>query len=67
MVDEQGRVHKIKWKICTKINYKEKLLAPKLDNFWKHGGRRMVLVVIPRFCNASEYYMDKVYVNPKKK
>jgi len=27
----------------------------------------MVLVAIPRVCNASEYYMDKVYVNPKKK
>jgi hypothetical protein len=32
MVDEQGKVHKIKCKICTKINHKEKLLAPKLDN-----------------------------------
>jgi len=32
MVDEQGRVHKIRCKICTKINCKEKLLAPKLDN-----------------------------------
>jgi hypothetical protein len=32
MVDEQGKVHKIICKICTKINRKEKLLVPKLDN-----------------------------------
>jgi hypothetical protein len=26
----------------------------------------MALVAIPRVCNASEYYMDKVYVHAKK-
>jgi hypothetical protein len=26
----------------------------------------MVLLAIPRVCNASEYYKDKVYVHAKK-
>ncbi len=40
VVDACGKVHKVKSKVCTKIKNKEKLIAPKLDNLWKHGGRR---------------------------
>jgi hypothetical protein len=36
MGDEQKKVHKIKCKIYTKIEGKEKLLAIKLDNLYKH-------------------------------
>jgi U3 small nucleolar RNA-associated protein 14 len=37
MVDEQKKVHKIKCKIYTKIKGKEKLLAPKSNNLYKHA------------------------------
>jgi hypothetical protein len=47
VVDAHGKVHKVKSKVCTKITSKEKLIAPKLDNLWKHGGRKRVLVVVP--------------------
>jgi hypothetical protein len=47
IVDAHGKVHKVKSKVCTKILSKEKLIALKLDNLWKHGGRKKVLVVVP--------------------
>ncbi len=34
-------------------------MALKLDNLWKHGGRRNVLFVILRVCISSEYYTNK--------
>jgi len=34
-------------------------MALKLDNLWKHGGRRNVLFVILRVCTTSEYYTNK--------
>jgi hypothetical protein len=36
-----------------------KVVPPKLDNFWKHSGRRKALATIPRVCKANEYYMNK--------
>jgi len=52
VVDEQWKVHEVKCKVYTKIEGKEKLLAPKLDNLRKHGGRRKALTTIPRICHV---------------
>jgi hypothetical protein len=49
-----GEVHQVKCKVCTKIKGKEKVVLPKLDNFWKHSGRRKALATIPRVCKANE-------------
>jgi hypothetical protein len=44
----------IRWEgallICPKIEGKEKL-TPKLDNLWKHNGRRKAFVAIKGICN----------------
>ncbi len=40
IIIEDGKVHQVKCKVCSKIERKDKLLAPKLDNFWKHSGRK---------------------------
>jgi hypothetical protein len=48
-VDADGKVHKVKSKVCTKIMSKEILIALKLDNLWKHGGRKGILVVVHEF------------------
>jgi hypothetical protein len=37
----------VKFKVYTKIEGKEKLLALKLDSLLKHSGKRKVLIAIP--------------------
>jgi hypothetical protein len=32
-----GRVHLVKCKVCSKVEHKDKLLAPKWDSFQKHA------------------------------
>jgi hypothetical protein len=68
-------VHKVKCKVCSKIEWKDKLLTLKFDNFWKHNGRRKALVVIPGVCKVRKFYMKKnsiydknehLYANVKK-
>ncbi len=54
-----GKVHQVKCKVYTKIEGKEKLFPPKLDNLWKHSGRRKALATIRKVCKANEYYMNK--------
>jgi hypothetical protein len=60
-----GKVHQVRWKVCTKIEGKEKLLAPKLDNLWKHNGRRKALGTISKKIKIGEYYMNKDSVHAK--
>jgi hypothetical protein len=36
-----GCVHLVKYKVCSKVEYKNKLLAPKWDSLHKHiGGKK---------------------------
>jgi hypothetical protein len=65
VVDAYGKVHQVKCKVYTKIECKEKLFAPKLDNLWKHSGKRKALATIPRVCKADEYHMNKDFVHAK--
>jgi hypothetical protein len=65
MVDAHGKVHQVRCKVYTKIKGKEKLLALKLDSFWKHSGRRKALITILGVCKANEYYMNKDFVHGK--
>jgi hypothetical protein len=45
-------------KVYTKIEGKKKLLAPKWDTLWKHGGRKEVLVAL-LICRVGKFYMNK--------
>jgi hypothetical protein len=64
-MDEHGKVHKVKCKVCTKIKGKEKLMALKLDNLWKQGGSWKKIMAIPKVYNVSEYYMNKDFIHAK--
>jgi hypothetical protein len=55
----------VRYKVRNKIERKEKLLAPKLDSLWKHGGRRKALTNIQGVYKASEYYMNKNSIHTK--
>jgi len=54
MLGLNGKVHRVKCKICFKIEGKEKLLALKLDNLWKHGGMSKILVINPSVWKVGE-------------
>jgi hypothetical protein len=54
MLGLNGKVHHVKCKICSKIEGKEKLLALKLDNVWKHGGMNIILVIMPSVWKVGE-------------
>jgi hypothetical protein len=58
-------VHQVKCKVCSKIEEKDKLLAPKLDNFWKHSGRRKALVVILGVYKVGKFYKKKNSIHAK--
>jgi hypothetical protein len=65
VVDVDGKVHQVRYNICSKIEGKEKLLAPKLDSLWKHCGRRKTLTDVQGVCKVGEYYMSKDLVHTK--
>jgi len=44
---------------------KDKLLALKLDNLWKHGGRKKTLISIPIVYKARKIHMRKNLVHAK--
>jgi hypothetical protein len=39
-----GSVTQVRCQICSEVEGREKLLAPKLDGLWKHAGRRKALM-----------------------
>jgi hypothetical protein len=51
-----GKVHQVRCLVCTKIEGRDKLLAPKLDTLWKHGGRRKAHVDIPGVARKGEFF-----------
>jgi hypothetical protein len=42
-----------------------KTFDPKLDNCWKHDGKRKALIVIPNVCKTRKFYMNKDFVHAK--
>lgn len=60
-----GKVYQIKCNVSSKIKVKEKLFTPKLDNRWKHDGKRKALIVIPNVCKTRKFYMNKDFVHAK--
>ncbi len=53
VVDEQRKLHLVRCKFCSKIDGKDKMLAPKIDSLRKHA-----IVAILEICGAGKYYMN---------
>ncbi len=64
MFDEKGQVPWVHCMVCTFVEKKEKLLAPKLNNLLKHQGHYKAKVSMPRV-NANSFYFNKDYVHVK--
>jgi hypothetical protein len=58
-------MHLVIYKVCSKIDGKDKMLAPKIDSLQKHVGKRKALVVDPGVCAIGEYYMNKDFIHAK--
>jgi hypothetical protein len=56
ILGNDSRVHQVHCLVCTKIEGHDKLLTPKLDSLWKHGGRRRAHTDIPGVAKKGEYY-----------
>jgi len=52
VLDAHGKAYQVKY-MYTKIEGKEKFLAPKLSNHWNHDGKRKALIVIIGICKLS--------------
>jgi hypothetical protein len=50
--------------VCTFVEGKEKLLAPKLDSLLKHQGCRKVKKSMPRV-DVDQFYFNKDFVHAK--
>lgn len=52
-----GKVIYIKWKVCSVIERRNKLLVPKLDFLWKHVGRRKAIIASIGVVVGDFYYL----------
>ncbi len=59
MVGVDGRVHKVKYKVCNKIERHNNILILKLDYLWKHVNQRKVRIVIFCIATIGKYYFSK--------
>jgi len=59
IVGVNGRVHKVKCKVCRKIKEHNKLLVSKLNSLWKHIGQRKATTIILNVVAMGEYYFLK--------
>jgi hypothetical protein len=50
-----GRVTQVRCKVCSEVEGREKLLAPKIDLLWKHVGRRRALTSIGTVKKGDHY------------
>jgi len=59
IVHINGRVHKVKCKVCSKIKGHNKLLVLKLNYMWKHIGQRKATTTIFNVMAMGEYYFSR--------
>ncbi len=59
IVGVNGRVHKVKCKVCRKIKRHNKLLVLKLNFLWKHLGQRKTTTTILNVVARGEYCFSK--------
>jgi hypothetical protein len=57
VLGRDGRVTQVKCKVCSEVEGREKLLAPKIDSLWKHAGRRRALTSIGTVKKGDHYFL----------
>jgi hypothetical protein len=61
IVGANGRVHKVKCKVCRKIKGHNKNLVSKLNSLWKHVSQRKAIITILNavaMCRAPKFLVD---------
>ncbi len=46
--EEDGKMHMVKCRVCFKVEWRDKLLVPKLDYFIKHSRMQKCTIVKPK-------------------
>jgi hypothetical protein len=57
VLGRDGRVTQVRCKVCSEVEGREKLLAPKIDSLWKHAGRRRALTSIGTVKQGDHYFL----------
>jgi hypothetical protein len=52
-----GFVTQVRCKICSEVEGREKLLAPKINGLWKHAGRRRALANFGGVKKGEHYFL----------
>ena len=63
MFGEDGKIRQVCCKICSDVEGRDKLLAPKLDSLYKHCGRRKAKTSFGKVVVGEHYFLsNNVYV-----
>jgi hypothetical protein len=57
VLGRNGRVTQVRCKVCSEVEGREKLLAPKIDSLWKHAGWRRALTSISTVKQGDHYFL----------
>lgn len=59
IINYKSNVHKVHYVICSKVEGKEKLFIPKLNNMLKHVGHHKSKIISPRVEIGVFYFNGK--------
>jgi hypothetical protein len=57
VLGRDGCVTQVRCRICSEVEGREKLLAPKIDGLWKHAGRRRALTNFGGVKKGEHYFL----------
>ena len=57
VLGRDGRVTQVRSKVCSEVEGRKKLLAPKINFLWKHAGRRRAFTSITSVKNGDHYFL----------
>ena len=57
VIEANRQVIQVRCKICLEVEWREKLLVPKVDSLYKQAGRRRALANIEKVKHGKNYYL----------
>jgi hypothetical protein len=57
VLGRDGRVMQVRCKVCSEVERRKNLLAPKIDSLWKHARRRRALTSIGSVKKGDHYFL----------
>jgi hypothetical protein len=57
VLGRDGSVMQVRCRICSEVEGREKILAPKIDGLWKHDGHRRALITFRSVKKGEHYFL----------